>query len=250
MKKLTPLFCLQSTVLVLPLGFLLAGGCGGGGSSNNGGFFNPPPSSPTVITNPTATPDPNAIATPTPTTAPTPTPTPVTLTNFSPELTFERRQAVSTSTSLRLFLSNATNRTLSISVPRQPDGTNRTGETFPALTEALRAFLGGPDQPGAAGVTYVEGSKTWHSRRVNGRNGTVVISILRNGPIPADTPGALTFQLSEVILEPDPGTDASGLLIITGPFSANEGAVFDGRTFFFPTPTPVPAGRTTATKRR
>ncbi len=229
MRKLTPLFWLQSTVLVAPLSFLLTGGCGGGGSNSNpnGGFFGSPSSPPTVITNPTAVPPANATPTPTPTAGPTPTPTPIVLTNFSPELSFSLGQAVPTPTSLRLFLSNATERTLSIGVPRNRDFT--FGQTFPALTSTLAAEAPNANQ---AGVTYVEGSKTWHADSVGGRNGTVVISNFRTGPIPSPDPskiqeGILIFQLSEVLMKPDPATNATGLLIITGPFRANSGGVFN-----------------------
>lgn len=240
MRKFTPLFWLQSTVLVMPLGFLLAGGCGGGSSNSNpnGGFFGAPAApiqiTPTPIPSPTvdpnATPTPTAAPTPTPTTAPTPTPTPVSLTNFSPQLTFDIRQAVATPTSLRLFLSNSTNRTLSISIPRDADEDNAVGQTFSALLPALEAT----SRSGrAAGVTYIEGDQTWHSRSVNGRAGTIILTRYVLGSLTAEPRfrGALTFQLSEVILEPDPGTRATGLIIITGPFSGNVGSTLNDFTF-------------------
>lgn len=249
MKSHTPLFWIQSAVLVMPIGFLLAGGCGGGSNgSSNGGFFGSPPAAPVVIAGPTATPtatasptatlDPSTTATPVPdattdplatatpiSTSPTATPdptvtlsptaTPISVSDFS----FSTKTAVPSQTSLKLFLSATTQKTLTIAVPRRADGTNALGQTFNATLPFLLAEFPRAE----AGVTYVEGNKTYNSI-----SGTVIISAYQSGVIGTspvgqpDLPGRLTFQLSEVVMART--TDPSDIFIITGPFMATSGS--------------------------
>lgn len=239
-KNFPSLLWVQTTMLALPFGFLLAGGCGGGngvtvpppvvlGAPTPVGGIQPtliPTVAATSVPGDTSTPIPIAtsIATPVPvnTSVPTPTATPTALPTATPhsaptepyvDLNFADRTASGSPESLQIRMS-ADLRGFNIKVGGR-DGSYAVGQTFNA-TAAFNQEV----SLRQGGVTYSRRGASWNSV-----GGTITITAYVPGSVHPDSPGRLSFRLSNVQMVPTFGSDTTTGFVINGTYSATQGIV-------------------------